>query len=41
MVMTEDATLREARLAVLLRLRGAVLKFFGDISHIVPDEAKA
>jgi glycyl-tRNA synthetase beta chain len=41
LVMAEDQTLREARLAVLLRLRSAIMKFFGDISQIVPDEEKA
>jgi glycyl-tRNA synthetase beta chain len=41
MVMSEDPTLRQARLAILLRLRSAILKFFGDISQIVPDEEKA
>jgi glycyl-tRNA synthetase beta chain len=41
LVMAEDQTLREARLAVLLRLRSAILKFFGDISQIVQDEEKA
>jgi glycyl-tRNA synthetase beta chain len=40
MVMAEDPTLRQARLAILLRLRSAILKFFGDISQIVPDEEK-
>jgi glycyl-tRNA synthetase beta chain len=41
MVMSDDPTLRQARLAILLRLRSAILKFFGDISQIVPDEDKA
>src|SRR5262245_636518 len=41
LVMSEDAALREARLAMLLRLRTTVMKFFGDISQIVPDEEKA
>ena len=40
LVMAEDPALREARLGLLTRLRSAVLKNFGDISELVPDEAK-
>ena len=34
LVMAEDQRLREARLALLTRLRSAALKNFGDISEV-------
>ncbi|MCC7417643.1 MAG: glycine--tRNA ligase subunit beta [Acidobacteria bacterium] len=37
LVMAEDRTLREARLALLTRLRRAILENFGDISEIAAD----
>lgn len=40
LVMTEDATLREARLALLATLRDTVLQTGGDISEIAPQESK-
>jgi len=41
LVMSEDLKVREARLALLMRLRSAVLKNFGDISEIAPDDKQA
>jgi glycyl-tRNA synthetase beta chain len=40
LVMADDTTLRDARLAVLTRLRTAVLKHVGDIAEIAPEDAK-
>jgi glycyl-tRNA synthetase beta chain len=40
LVMAEEPELRKARLGLLIRLRSAVLNFFGDISEIVPDEQR-
>jgi glycyl-tRNA synthetase beta subunit len=40
-VMAEDAALRDARLAVLTRLRDYVLGQVGDISEIAPEEKQA
>jgi glycyl-tRNA synthetase beta chain len=39
LVMADDQRLREARLALLTRMRTAVLKHIGDISAIAPDES--
>jgi glycyl-tRNA synthetase beta chain len=38
LVMADDAALRRARLALLARLRSAVLTEIGDISEMVPEE---
>jgi glycyl-tRNA synthetase beta chain len=38
LVMADDADLRRARLALLARLRSAVLTEIGDISEMVPEE---
>jgi glycyl-tRNA synthetase beta chain len=40
LVMAEDQTLREARLALLATLRDTVLQTGGDISEIAPEETK-
>ena len=40
LVMAEDLRVREARLALLTRLRSAVLKNFGDISELAADEER-
>ena len=40
LVMSEDAQLRGARLALLTRLREAVLKYIGDIAEIAPEDGK-
>ena len=40
LVMAEKPELREARLAILIRLRRYVTQFFGDISELVPEDAK-
>ena len=40
MVMTDEASLREARLALLVRLRRAVMQKIGDISEIAPEDVK-
>ncbi|HZP47460.1 MAG TPA: glycine--tRNA ligase subunit beta [Vicinamibacterales bacterium] len=40
LVMTDDAPLREARLALLSALKNTVLQTGGDISEIAPDEGK-
>jgi glycyl-tRNA synthetase beta chain len=40
LVMVEDPQLRRARLALLTRLRSAVLQNIGDISEIAPDEGR-
>ena len=40
LVMAEDPQLRQARLALLTRLRSAVLRNIGDISEIAPEEAR-
>jgi glycyl-tRNA synthetase beta subunit len=40
MVMSDDASLREARLSLLVRLRRAVMQKIGDISEIAPEDAK-
>ncbi len=40
LVMADNPGLRAARLGLLTRLRSAVLRNFGDISELVPDEAK-
>jgi glycyl-tRNA synthetase beta chain len=40
LVMAEDPQLRRARLALLTRLRSAVLQNIGDISEIAPDEGR-
>ncbi len=39
LVMADDQRLREARLALLTRMRTAVLKHIGDISAIAPEES--
>ena len=41
LVMTDDATLREARLALLGTLKDQVLRTAGDISEIAPEEKQA
>ncbi|MEQ1871762.1 MAG: glycine--tRNA ligase subunit beta, partial [Vicinamibacterales bacterium] len=41
LVMADDVSLREARLALLARLRSAVLNRIGDISELAVDEARA
>ena len=41
LVMADDAALREARLAVLTRLRDHVLDQIGDIAEIAPEEKQA
>ena len=41
LVMVDDPALREARLALLTRLRSAVLNRIGDISEMTPDEDRA
>jgi glycyl-tRNA synthetase beta subunit len=41
MVMADDASLRDARLSLLVRLRRAVMQKIGDISEIAPDEKQA
>ena len=38
LVMSDDPQLRDARLALVARLREAVLKYIGDIAEIAPDE---
>jgi glycyl-tRNA synthetase beta chain len=40
LVMAEDPKLRRARLALLTRLRNAVLQNIGDISEIAPEEGR-
>jgi glycyl-tRNA synthetase beta chain len=40
LVMAEDPQLRRARLALLTRLRSAVLQNIGDISEIAPEEGR-
>jgi glycyl-tRNA synthetase beta chain len=40
LVMAEDPQLRRARLALLTRLRSAVLQNIGDISEIAPEESR-
>ena len=41
LVMADDARLREARLALLTRLRSAVLTRIGDISELAPDDRQS
>jgi len=41
LVMAEEPQLRKARLALLLRLRSAVLRFFGDISELAAEDGKS
>jgi glycyl-tRNA synthetase beta chain len=41
LVMAEDKSLRDARLAVLTRLRDHVLRQIGDIAEIAPEEKQA
>jgi len=38
--MSDDPQLRDARLALLTRLREAVLKYIGDIAEIAPEDVK-